>query len=92
MLKRFTLTVSDTGVGKGTVASSPAGINCSSTSGPGCTSDFVIGTAVTLTATPGMLSVFTGWTGCDASSGSSCTVSMGANKAVSAQFTGVPLF
>src|SRR5204863_178643 len=84
MLKRFTLTVSMTGIGKGTVTSSPAGINC----GAACKSDFVIGTAVTLTATPATLSVFTGWTGCDSSNGSTCTVTMGANKAVSANFTG----
>ncbi|HMD33900.1 MAG TPA: Ig-like domain-containing protein [Vicinamibacterales bacterium] len=88
MLKRFTLTVSTTGVGKGTVTSSPAGINC----GSACRSDFVIGTTVTLTATPGTLSVLTGWTGCDTSNGNSCTVTMAANKSVSAEFTGVPLF
>lgn len=88
MLKRFTLTTSTTGIGKGTVTSSPAGINC----GSACASDFVINTKVTLTATPGMLSVFSGWTGCDSSSGSTCTVTMTANKSASAQFTGVPLF
>jgi alpha-tubulin suppressor-like RCC1 family protein len=92
MLKRFTLTVSETGIGKGTVTSSPAGINCSSTNGSGCSSDFVIDTAVTLTATPDLLSIFTGWTGCDASSGNTCTVLVGANRAVSAGFLGVPLF
>jgi alpha-tubulin suppressor-like RCC1 family protein len=92
VLKRFTLTVSDTGIGHGTVTSQPSGINCSSSGSPGCRSDFVAGTAVTLTATPAMLSIFNGWTGCDASSGNTCTVSMGANKAVSADFIGVPLF
>jgi len=88
MLKRFTLTVSKTGVGTGTVTSSPAGINC----GSACRSDFVVGTTVTLTATPGTLSVTTGWTGCDTSNGNTCTVTMGANKSVSAEFTGIPIF
>ncbi len=88
MLKRFTLTVSTTGIGKGTVTSSPPGINC----GSACGSDFVIGTPVTLTATPATLSIFTGWTGCDSENGSTCTVTMGANKSVSASFTGIPLF
>ena len=87
MLKRFTLTVTTSGIGRGTVTSSPAGINC----GAACKSDFVIGTTVTLTATPATLSLFTGWTGCDTSNGSTCTVTMGANKAVNAEFTGVPL-
>jgi hypothetical protein len=93
MLKRFTLTVSETGIGKGTVTSSPGGINCGSNNSPGCKSDFVAGTTVTLTAAPGMLSLFTGWTtGCDTSNGNTCKVSMGANRAVSAEFTGIPLF
>lgn len=88
MLKRFTLTVSTTGVGKGTVTSSPAGINC----GSACRSDFVIGTTVTLTGTPGTLSVQSGWTGCDTSSGSTCTIVMNSAKSASAEFTGIPLF
>ena len=49
------------------------------------------GTMVTLTATPGMLSVFNGWDGCDTVSGASCTVSMSAAKSVTASFMGVPL-
>jgi alpha-tubulin suppressor-like RCC1 family protein len=88
MLKRFTMSVSTTGVGKGTVTSSPSGINCGST----CKSDFVIDTTITLTATPATLSIFNGWTGCDATNGNTCTVRMSANKAVSADFLGVPLF
>ena len=40
MLKRFTLTVAKTGIGRGTVTSSPQGINC----GTGCSSDFVVST------------------------------------------------
>jgi hypothetical protein len=86
MLQRFTLTVSETGIGKGTVTSSPAGINC----GTACSSDYVINTAVTLTATPEMTSIFNGWTGCDSVSGATCTVTMGSARSVTASFTGVP--
>jgi hypothetical protein len=88
MLKLFTLTVTKTGIGKGTVTSSPAGISC----GTDCAHDFVINTTVTLTATPALLNVFNGWTGCDAVNGNVCTVQITAAKAVSANFLGVPLF
>jgi alpha-tubulin suppressor-like RCC1 family protein len=86
MLQRFTLTVSETGIGKGTVTSSPAGINC----GTSCSSDYVINTVVTLTATPAMTSIFNGWTGCDSVSGANCTVTMGSARPVTASFVGVP--
>jgi hypothetical protein len=86
MLKRFTLAVTKTGIGRGTVTSSPQGINC----GTGCSSDFVAGTVVTLTASPALGSLFTGWSGCDAVSGSTCTVAMSATRSVSAGFLGLP--
>lgn len=38
--------------GSGTVTSSPAGINCTSAGGSGCTTTFAPSTSVTLTATP----------------------------------------
>jgi hypothetical protein len=90
MLKRFTLSVTKTGIGKGTVTSSPAGINCSG-SGSGCSSDYVVNTTVRLTASPALGSLFVGWTGCDSPNGASCTMVMGANKSVSADFLGLPL-
>jgi alpha-tubulin suppressor-like RCC1 family protein len=83
----FTLSVIKAGVGSGTVTSSPDGINCGST----CSTSFDSGTVVTLTATPGMASIFNGWDGCDTASGSSCTVSMSAAKSVTVNFLGVPL-
>jgi hypothetical protein len=87
MLKTFTLTVTTSGIGNGTVTSSPSGINC----GPTCSSDYTIQTVITLTATPALLSIFTGWSGCDAVNGASCTVTMTAAKHVTAAFLGVPL-
>ena len=86
MLKRFTLTVTKPGVGRGTVTSTPVGIDC----GTACSSDYVTGTTVTLTATAALGSVFTGWTGCDAVSDTSCTVAMTSAKTVSANFLGIP--
>ena len=79
----YTLTVSDTGAGFGTVTSRPAGINCGST----CSASYVSGTTVTLTATPGLFSGFGGWSGCDAVSGRSCTVDMNSARSVTANFT-----
>jgi alpha-tubulin suppressor-like RCC1 family protein len=84
---QFVLTVNKTGIGGGTVTSSPGGINCGST----CSAVYDSDTVVTLTATPAMLSVFNGWTGCDTVSGAACTVRMSAAKSVAADFLGVPL-
>ena len=55
----FTLTVVLAGSGSGTVASSPAGINC----GSDCTETYPEGTAATLTPTSAAGSVFAGWSG-----------------------------
>ena len=53
------LTVALAGSGNGTVASSPAGIDC----GIDCTQEYPDGTAVTLTPTAAAGSVFSGWSG-----------------------------
>jgi hypothetical protein len=82
-----TLAVTRSGIGSGTVTSAPAGINC----GTACSATYLDGTTVTLTATPGTLSVFTGWTGCDTVSGSTCTVAMSGRRSVNADFLGVPM-
>lgn len=54
-----TLTVALTGTGIGSVSSIPAGISC----GTDCQARFPVGTQVTLTATPGDGSQFSGWYG-----------------------------
>src|SRR2546428_231750 len=83
-----TLTVTKTGTGSGTVTStsspdSPTQINC----GPICSASYASGTVVTLTATPAPVSPSTSWSGCDAVLGTSCTVTMSAARAVTANFT-----
>ncbi len=80
------LTVTREGTGSGTVASSPAGIDCGAT----CTFDFDSGASVTLTATPASGSSFTGWSGSGCSGTSTCTVTMSEARAVTAQFAVVP--
>jgi hypothetical protein len=81
------LTVTRSGLGTGTVVSAPGGINC----GTACSATYLDGTAVTLTATPGTLSVFVGWTGCDSVSGATCTVAVSSGRTVNAEFLGVPM-
>jgi hypothetical protein len=82
-LERFTLDVTKSGTGTGTVTSSPSGINC----GGDCTNDYTDGQNVILTASPSSGSTFVGWTGCDIPNGNECTVMMNADKTVNAQFT-----
>ncbi|HQR19103.1 MAG TPA: choice-of-anchor D domain-containing protein, partial [Gemmatimonadales bacterium] len=75
------LTVSRSGAGSGTVASSPAGIDC----GAACSANFASGTPVTLTASPANGSLFTGWGGDCAGTGP-CVVTMSAARNVTATF------
>jgi hypothetical protein len=66
---------------KGTVTSSPAGINCGTT----CSSAFASGTVVTLTARVIGNRVFAGWSGACTGTGT-CTVTMDAARSVTATF------
>jgi hypothetical protein len=77
----FALTVAPSGVGAGTISSSPAGIDC----GADCTEAYVDGTLVTLTATPAPGWTFGGWGGA-CSAMASCQVTMDAAKSVIATF------
>jgi hypothetical protein len=78
-----TLSVSKSGSGSGTVASSPAGISCGST----CSSSFGAGTQVTLTATADSGSTFTGWSGGGCSGTGACEVTLQSDTTVTASFT-----
>jgi uncharacterized protein (DUF2141 family) len=75
-----TVTVAKAGTGTGTVTSSPGGISC----GTDCWETYAVGTAVTLSQSPGPGSHFAGWSGdC---TGGSCEVTMDAEKSVVATF------
>ena len=78
----YTLTVSKTGTGSGTVSSSPTGISC----GSSCSASYNSGTSVTLTAAPATGSLFTGWSGDCSGTGTTCTLSMTRNRSVGAKF------
>lgn len=78
---QFTVTVNK--IGNGTVASTPAGINC----GVACSAQFSGGTPVTLTATPDSGFVFAGWSGSCSGTG---TCLIATNATVTATFNVAP--
>lgn len=80
-LPSYTLSVLKSGLGTGTVVSTPTGINCGST----CSAPYTSGTSVSLSVTPAAGSVFAGWTGACTGTGA-CVVSMTAAKSVTATF------
>ena len=88
-LQTFPLNVTKSNLltGNGTVTStsspsSPNQINC----GSNCSVGFNYGTVVTLTASPALLSLFNGWSGCDSTSGNTCTVTVRSARSVNAAF------
>ncbi|MBW1645963.1 MAG: hypothetical protein JRJ56_06505, partial [Deltaproteobacteria bacterium] len=98
-LQTHKLTVTVHGSGK--VVSSPAGIDCRTDALTGdqtCTYDFLVGTAVALTATPingdGYTASFTGWSGGGCSGDGACAVTMNSDISVEANFAalGTPVF
>jgi len=77
----YTLSVTKSGTGSGTVNSNPAGINCGTT----CSASYNQGTSITLTATPNLDSTFIGWSGACVGK-ETCTITMTSNKSVTATF------
>ena len=77
----YTLTITRSGTGYGTVTSSPAGIDCGGT----CSAEFDEGASVDLTATAGSGSNFVGWSGACSGTGT-CTVTMNGDRHVEADF------
>ena len=94
----FALTIEGGASGSGKVISTPAGINCTITSGSagttGCTTSFAIGQSVTLSATSSSGSFLKAWAGagCDAAgtgtdgSAGSCALSMSQANTVVVSF------
>jgi hypothetical protein len=76
------VSVSKTGDGAGSVASSPSGISCGST----CNANFDRNAPIVLTATAAAASTFIGWSGGGCSGVVPCTVSTAAAATVSANF------
>ena len=79
---KYSLTVSRSGTGSGTVTSSPGGINC----GSDCGEDYLRTTVVTLTASAADGSGFAGWSGSCSGSDSTCSVTMDQARSVTATF------
>jgi sugar lactone lactonase YvrE len=77
------LTVTVSGSGSGTVTSSPAGISCPGT----CSHAFQAGIEVSLTETAAAGSTFGGWSGGGCAATAPCSVSMDADRTVTATFT-----
>jgi hypothetical protein len=77
-----TLSVSVTGTG--TVTGN--GISCPGT----CSASLANGTPVTLSAAAGSGYAFSSWSGCDSASGTTCSLTLTADRSVSAAFTYVP--
>ncbi|MDE2180274.1 MAG: M36 family metallopeptidase [candidate division NC10 bacterium] len=83
--QQFTLTVTTRGSGLGTVTSAPTGISCTV---PGtCTTNFTSGTAVTLTASPGVGATFKQWGGACSGTATTCSLTLTANQSVTATFS-----
>ncbi|WP_295638149.1 hypothetical protein [uncultured Methylibium sp.] len=72
--------------GSGSVRSQPAGIDC----GSACRASFDAGSSVTLTTTPAVGQVFTGWDGACAGTASTCTLAMNAARTTTARFQAAP--
>jgi uncharacterized repeat protein (TIGR01451 family) len=77
-----TLTVTKPSAGKGTVTSTPSGINCGGT----CKATYLDGTDVKLTAAAESGSVFAGWTGDCTGTAAMVSVAMWSDKACGAVF------
>ncbi|MDE2180270.1 MAG: FG-GAP repeat protein, partial [candidate division NC10 bacterium] len=82
-----TLTVTVRGSASRTVTSSPTGINCSTAST--CIASYASGTAVTLTANPGVGATFKQWGGACSGTATTCSLTLTANQSVTATFSRV---
>ena len=81
------LHVTKSGVGSGTVTSTPPGIDC----GPVCSAEFPEGSVVTLTAAAPGGSAFFQWGGACAGSTATCEITMTGAQAVTAEFVEGPI-
>lgn len=87
VVHQFTLTVTTSGTGSGTVSSNPNRINCPVV----CSAVFNEGTVVSIFATAAGDSTFTNWSGA-CSGADACSVTMGSDQGVTAAFVVNPDF
>lgn len=80
------IAISKAGNGGGSVSSQPPRINC----GSACAANFTVGTLVTLTAAPNVVSTFSGWSGACSGALPNFTLTLAASANCSAVFAGVP--
>jgi hypothetical protein len=78
VLRQYRLTITKRGSGDGII--SGEGITC----GADCENWYDEGTPITLTANPGLGSVFVGWSGVDCSGVGECTITLNADKNLTA--------
>ena len=78
-----TLVVARAGNGSGTVSSTTPGIDC----GSACTRSYLDYQSVTLTATAGTRSTFTGWSGACTGTAPTCTLTMSEARSATATFS-----
>jgi hypothetical protein len=78
----FSLGLTVTGSGEGSITSGVAGIDCDAA----CDAEARAGARIPLTATPAPGSTFTGWSGSGCSGTGSCTVTMSQAGSLSAEF------
>jgi hypothetical protein len=81
----YSLNIDKSGDGKGTISSTPSGVNC----GIYCSFNYAQNTLVTLSAKSDPGFEFSGWSGEGCSGTKSCTVIMDSNKYIFATFTKV---
>ena len=81
------LSITKAGTGTGTVSSSPLGISCGST----CSSNFIQGSSVTLTAVSDANSIFSGWSGGGCTGNGTCVINLTNDTTVTATFTATTL-
>lgn len=85
---QYSLSVTKTGEGSGTVTSSPVGIKC----GDSCSKSFKKNLRVTLRARPSSGSEFTGWSGACSGNKTTCTLKVDGAKEATANFDLIPTY
>ena len=79
----LSISIQNAGGSSGILTSSPILLNCLVS----CSANFPAGTVVTLIASPNPGSVVSNWSGCQQSSGNSCTVTIISDRAVSLSYS-----